>query len=151
MSSLWRILIVACALLPLGVQAQSVEVKEAWIRGTVPAQKASGAYMNLTSKTPARLVAVESPAAKNSEIHNMTMEKGVMKMFPVEGIELPAGTTVKLAPGGYHIMLFELKQQLKAGERVPLKLTFEMQDKSRQTLEVPVEVRNIKGEPAHKH
>jgi len=142
-----------CALLPVSVAAQTVEVevKDAWIRGTVPAQQASGAYLSLTSKTAARLVAAESPVAKNTEIHNMKMENGVMKMFPVEAIELPAGKTVKLAPGGYHIMLLGLRQQLKAGERVPLRLTFEMPDRSRQTLEIAVEVRSLKGEARHEH
>ncbi|MFN7086908.1 MAG: copper chaperone PCu(A)C [Burkholderiales bacterium] len=153
MSFLRKMVMAVCTLLPLGVAAQTVEVKEAWIRGTVPAQQASGAYLNLTSKVAARLVAIESPVAQNAEIHGMKMEKGVMKMFALEALELPAGKTVKLAPGGHHIMLLGLKQQLKAGERVPLRLTFEMADQSRQTLEIAVEVRNLKGEaaPEHRH
>lgn len=151
MPSLWKIFIMVSLLLPLSVQAQTVEVQDAWIRGMVPAQKATGAFMNLTSKAPARLVAVESPVAKSAEIHNMRIENGVMKMFPAEGIDLPAGRTVKLAPGGYHIMLFDLKQPLRQGDQISLRLTFEMQDGSRQEIDIPVEVRNIKGEPMHKH
>ena len=67
-------------------------------------------------------------------------------MFPVEAIDIPAGKTVKLASGGYHVMLMGLKQQMKPGERVPLKLTFELADKKRESVELSVEVRDIKGE-----
>ncbi|MBM3341396.1 MAG: copper chaperone PCu(A)C [Betaproteobacteria bacterium] len=129
--------------------AQSVEVKEAWVRGTVPAQKTTGAFMDILGKTNARLVAAESPVAGTVEIHNMTVKDGVMRMFPVDGIDVPAGKTVKLAPGGYHVMLIGLKQQMKAGERVPLKLTFELADKKRESLELSVEVRTLTGQRAH--
>src|SRR5215831_15997066 len=81
--------------------AQTVEVKEAWIRGTVPGQKGTGAFMEITSKRPARLVAAASPAAAVVEVHGMKMEGGVMKMFAVNALDLPANQTVKLAPGGY--------------------------------------------------
>ena len=136
---------------PCALAAQSVEVKEAWIRGTVPGQKATGAFMELTSKRLARLVAVASPAASVVEIHNMKMEGGVMKMFAVNGVDLPANRAVRLAPGGYHVMMQDLKQTLKAGDRVPLKLTFEMADKTRETLELNVEVRDVTGAPRHNH
>lgn len=126
--------------------AQSVEVKEAWIRGTVPAQRVTGAFMEITGKSNVRLVSADSPVAGMVEIHNMTMKDGVMRMFPVDGIDVPAGKTVKLAPGGYHVMLMALKQQMKAGDSVPLKLTFELADKKRETVELAVEVRDIKGE-----
>src|SRR4030095_1400355 len=87
------------------VAAQSVEVKGAWVRGTVPGQKGTGAFMELTSKRTGRLVAVESASAGAVEIHNMKMEGSVMKMFAVNGVDLPANRTVKLAPGGYHVMM----------------------------------------------
>jgi copper(I)-binding protein len=153
--SKWRVLAVCgalwCALVVVNAKAQPVEVKEAWIRGTVAGQKASGAFMSLTSRSPARLVAAASPVAGVVEIHNMKMEGNVMKMFAVDGIDLPANRTVKLAPGGYHVMLMDLKQTLKAGDRVPLKLTFEMADKKRETLDVTVEVRDVTGAPKHGH
>lgn len=142
----------ALALLGAGqAQAQSVIVKDAWIRGTVQGQTATGAFMELTGKSAARLVSVSSPVAKNVEVHNMTMEKGVMKMFPVDGIDLPAGKTVRLASGGYHVMLTNLQQPLKAGDRVPLQLTFELADKKRETVELSVEVRDVTGRPAMHH
>jgi copper(I)-binding protein len=127
------------------VGAQNVEVKEAWIRGTVPAQKATGAFMEITGKTAMRLIAAESAAASVVEIHQMTMQNGVMKMFAVDSVDVPAGKTLKLAPGGYHVMMMGLKQQMKPGERVPLKLTFEYADKKRESLELSVVVRDIAG------
>lgn len=126
-------------------QAQEVSVKDAWVRGTVQGQKATGAFMELTGKSNARLVGAASPVAKVVEVHNMKMENGVMKMFAVEGVDLPAGKPVRLAPGGYHVMLMELHKPLNAGEKVPLKLTFELANKQRETVDLQVEVRDVKG------
>ena len=125
--------------------AQSVKVNEAWVRGTVQGQNATGAFMELTSKSNARLVNASSPAAKTVEVHNMKVEGGVMKMFPVDGLDLPAGKTVKLAPGGYHVMLMGLNMPLQAGKSIPFKLTFELADKKRETIALNVEVRDLKG------
>ncbi len=144
----------ACALTLLcaaHVQAQSVSVKDAWIRGTVQGQNATGAFMELTGKSNARLVGVTTPLTKTAEVHNMKMDNGVMKMYPVDGIEVPAGKTVKLAPGGYHLMLMNLQKPLNAGDKVPLQLTFELADKKRETVDLSVEVRDIKGQPAAHH
>ena len=134
--------------------AQEVSVKDAWIRGTVQGQNATGAFMELTGKSNVRLVGASSPVAKTVEVHNMKVENGIMKMFPVEGVDLPAGKPVKLAPGGYHVMLMDLQKPLKAGDRVPLKLTFELAGKKTETLDLTVEVRDLKGQPAktqHQH
>ncbi len=133
--------------------AQEVSVKDAWIRGTVQGQSATGAFMELTGKSNARLIGAASPAAKTVEVHNMKVENGVMKMFPVDGVDLPAGKTVKLAPGGYHVMMMGLQKPLNAGDQVPLRLTFELPNKKRETIEFAVEVRDLKGQPAkpHKH
>jgi copper(I)-binding protein len=120
-------------------------VKSAWVRGTVPAQKATGAFMEISGNQAARLISAASPVANAVELHSMSMNNGVMKMSQVEGIDVPAGKTVKLAPGGYHIMFMGLRQQMKPGERVPLKLTFELADKKRESLELSVEVRDIAG------
>lgn len=146
--SVWRALVVA--LIFIGhAQAWQVTVKDAWIRGTVQGQTATGAFMELRSDAAVRLVSAASPVAKSAEVHNMTMENGVMKMFPLAGLDLPSGKTVRLAPGGYHVMLTGLQKPLAAGERVPLRLTFVSADKTRQTVELSVEVRDIKGSPAH--
>ena len=128
-----------------GAQAQSIEVKDAWVRGTVPAQKGTGAFMEITGKSAVRLIGAASPVAGTVEIHNMTMTNGVMKMFQVDGIDVPAGKTIKLAPGGYHVMIMGLKQQMKPGDKVPLDLLIETADKKRETVSLQVEVRDIAG------
>ena len=137
--------VVLSVCLTTSVYAQSVEVNEAWVRGTVQGQNATGAFMELTGKSNARLVGAASPVAKTVEVHNMKVENGVMKMFPVDGVDLPAGKPVKLAPGGYHVMLMDLQKPLSAGDKVPLKLTFELANKKRETVDLNVEVRDIKG------
>ena len=140
------VIAVAALFLQVGLShAQEVRVKDAWIRGTVQGQNATGAFMELTGKSNARLVGAASPVAKTVEVHNMTVENGVMKMFPVEGVDLPAGKTVKLAPGGYHVMLMDLQKPLNAGDKVPLKLTFELANKKRETVDLTIDVRDVKG------
>lgn len=103
----------------------TVEVKDAWVRATVKGQMATGAFMTLTAKESTRLVGVASPAAGAAQVHEMKMEDGVMKMAEVKGgLELPAGKAVELQPGGYHIMLMDLKQPLAKDATVPLTLIF---------------------------
>ena len=140
-----RYAFVALALLSAPLYAQEVSVKDPWVRGTVQGQSATGAFMELTGKSNARLVGAASPVAKTVEVHNMKVENGVMKMFPVDVIDLPAGKPVKLAPGGYHVMLMGLQKPLNAGDKVPLKLTFELANKKRETVDLNVDVRDMKG------
>jgi copper(I)-binding protein len=117
-----RLLALALAsLVSLPALAQ-VSVSDPWIRATVPQAKVAGAFMQLKSAKAATLVEVKSPAAGRVELHQMAMEGQTMRMRAVESIALPAGRTVNLASGGYHVMLFDLKQQLKEGEQVPLTL-----------------------------
>ncbi|ATE59545.1 copper chaperone PCu(A)C [Thauera sinica] len=120
-----------------------VTVADAWVRATVPQQKATGAFMRLTSDTNARLLSGTSPVAGAVEIHEMVMEGQVMKMSPVPSLELPAGKTVELKPGGYHVMLMDLKGQVKEGDKVPLSLVVEGRDGKRQTLEISAPVRPL--------
>lgn len=116
-----------CTLIFTGTHAlaksDNLTVSQAWVRATVPGQEVSGAFMNLTSKTNARLIKAESPVAEIVEIHSMSMNNGVMQMREIKELELPAGKTVQLAPGGFHFMLINLSRQLKAGDSVPIKLT----------------------------
>ena len=105
--------------------AQTVEVKNAWVRTSVPGQKATGAFMTLTAKDGARLVGASSPAAGLVEVHEMKMDGDIMRMREVAGgLELPAGKAVDLKPGGYHIMFLDLKAALAKDATVPLTLTF---------------------------
>ena len=108
--------------------------------------------MQLRSAKAVRLVEAKSPVAKIVEIHEMKMVGDVMKMQAVPGVELPAGQTVELKPGGYHIMMMELKQQMKEGDSVPLTLVVEGKDKKRETIEVRAVVRPLSAQmPAHHH
>ena len=107
------------------VYAQGVEIKDAWVRTTVQGQKATGAFMKITAKDGVKLVGASSPAAGVTEVHEMKMEGDVMKMRAVPGgLEIPAGKTVELKPGGYHIMLMDLKAALPKDATVPLTLLF---------------------------
>ena len=107
------------------VLAQSVEVKDAWARATVPGQKATGAFMKLTAKDTVKLVSAASAVAGVVEVHEMKMDGGVMQMRAVPGgLDLPAGKTVELKPGGYHVMLMDLKQALPKDTTIPLTLVF---------------------------
>jgi len=147
----WNGALLLALLCAAPVQAQEVAVKNAWIRGTVQGQSATGAFMELTAKSAARLVSVISPAAKTAEVHNMKMENGVMRMFPVAGVDIAAGQTVKFASGGYHVMLTGLQKTLQAGDSVPLQLTFELAGNKREKIDLSVEVRDLTGQPAHRH
>ena len=104
---------------------QSVEVQNAWVRATVKGQMATGAFMTLTAKQGATLVGVASPVAGVAQVHEMKMDAGVMKMAEVKGgLVLPAGKAVELRPGGYHLMLMDLKAPLTKDGTVPVTLTF---------------------------
>jgi len=132
-------------------QAQ-VTVGDPWVRATVPQQSGTGAFMELTSATDTALVQADSPVAKIVEVHEMAMENNVMKMRQVPQVTLPAGQTVQLKPGGYHIMLIDLHGQVKVGEQVPLTLTFQAPDGVRSTVEIQAPVRPLatpKGAMGH--
>lgn len=103
--------------------APSVKVAGAWVSAPAPGQKNANAYLELTSDRNAALVAAGSPAAAGVELHSMSVENGIMRMRALPRIALPAGRTVKLAPGGMHLMLTGVKQPLKAGDKITLKLS----------------------------
>jgi copper(I)-binding protein len=136
---------------PTVMAQQKVEVTNVWARATAPAQKVGAIYMDLRSATAARLVSASSPVAAKTELHNMKLENNIMKMYPVEAIDLPAGQSVKLAPGGFHVMLVDLKRDLVQGDTVPLTLTFEGKDKTRETVEVKAPVRALDGSTGMQH
>jgi len=133
-------LIAALALGSAGLHAQTVAVKDAWARATVQGQTATGAFMKITAQESAKLVGADSPAAEVVEVHEMRLEGNVMRMRAAPVIELPAGQTVELKPGGYHVMLMDLKAPLKAGSTLPLTLTFKDAKgvESKVQLQVPV-------------
>lgn len=122
-----------------------VDVKDAWVRATVAQQKSTGAFMALTARTDARVVEARSPIAGVTQIHEMALDKDVMRMREVKGLALPAGQTIELKPGGYHVMLLDLKGQVKAGDVVPLTLVLEDKSGQRSTLEVKATARALGG------
>ena len=135
---------IACMLLAVSLGAQAgVTVKDAWVRGTVPAQKTTGAFATLTSSEDAKLVAVKSPAAKTVEVHESMMHEGMMHMQAVDSVALPAGKPVELKPGGYHVMLIGLTQPLETGGKVPLEFVIEDAKGKRSTVAAQAEVRPI--------
>lgn len=130
--------------------AQSIEVKDPWVRAAVPGQTGTGAFMKITAKDGSRLVSASSPVAGVTEVHEMKMEGNIMKMRALEsGLELPAGKTVELKPGGYHVMLMDLKGPLAKDSTVPLTLVFKDAKgaESRIELKVPVSTAPV----MHKH
>jgi len=131
-------------------QAADVNVSGAWARATMPGQKVAGVYMTITSAAPARLVAVETPAARVAEIHEMRHEDGVMKMRRLDGLALPAGEPVALAPGGFHIMLLDIKQPLAAGQEIALTLVVDAGG-TRQSILVKAPVKTVGAAAGHEH
>ena len=121
--------------------AQNVTVTDAWARATVQGQKATGAFMKITAKDNAKLVGVSSPVAGVAEIHEMKVEKDVMKMAALpNGLDLPAGKAVELKPGSYHVMLMDLKAPLAKDTTVPVTLTFQDAKGVKSNLELKVQV-----------
>ena len=135
---------VIAATLSTAALAQSVDVKDAWARSTVQGQKATGAFMKLTAKEGAKLVGGSSPVAAVVEVHEMKMDGDVMTMRAVQGgLDLPAGKAVELKPGGYHVMLMDLKAPLRKDTIVPLTLMFKDAKGVESKLEVKVPVSSV--------
>jgi copper(I)-binding protein len=106
---------------------KSLSIDHPFARATPPGAKTGGAFFVVenTGKTSDKLIRVASPAAGATELHEMAMDGGVMKMRAITSMDVPAGGKLELKPGGYHVMMFDLKQPLKPGDKVPLTLTFE--------------------------
>lgn len=140
--------------LPLLAPAQSpIRVQDPWIRGTVAQQKATGLFAQITAPTDARLVAAQAAVAGVVEIHEMTMDGSIMRMRAIPGLDLPAGKSVVLKPGGYHVMLMDLKRPLQTGESVPVTLIFE-RNGQRETIDLQAPVRPLatpSPQASHRH
>ena len=145
----WLLAVALAAAAP--VCFAQLKVDNPWVRGAVPGQLATGAVADITSARDAVLVKVESPVAAVAEVHASELKNGVMTMRAAPNVPLPAGKQVRLAPGGYHIMLMDLKQPVKNGEIVPIRLTVEYPDKQRETVEVRAEVRGLGTSAAQEH
>ena len=151
MNTLLRSLLLLASIGCTSAWAQ-VKVEQAWARATVQGQKATGAFMTITAPQATRLVAVSTPVAGVAEIHEMKMDGGVMKMRAMPALELPANQAVELKPGGYHLMLMDLKAPLAKDSSVALTLTFRDAKgvETRQQVSVPVSTSMPQGHmPAH--
>jgi len=145
----WKVALVFVAAFTCAPLAfADVTVSDAWIRSTVPGQTVAGAFMRLVSTAQTALVEASSPAAKFVEIHEMTKDGNVMKMKAIDRLPVPAEKPVELTPGGYHMMLFELKSPLKAGDKIPMKLTFEDRSAKRFSVDVEATVRPLGADTA---
>jgi copper(I)-binding protein len=133
--------------------AQNVTVTDAWARATVQGQKATGAFMKITAKDNAKLVGASSPVAGVVEVHEMKMDKDIMKMAALpNGLDLPAGKAVELKPGGYHVMLMDLKAPLAKDTTIPLSLTVQDAKGVKSTVELKLLVgMQAPGMPSHDH
>jgi len=121
------------------VKAGDLVISQAWSRATPGGAKVAGGYLTIENKGAAadRLVSVSADIAGKAEVHEMAMDNGVMKMRPLDkGLVVDPGKTVKLAPGGNHLMLQELKGPFKEGEKVPVTLEFEKAGKVAVSLDV---------------
>jgi len=131
--------------------ALEVAVSDAWTRASAPGQTVAGVYFDIESDSDAKLVGVETVLTDVAELHYMKMEDGVMRMRSLPEVALPAGETVKFAPGGLHVMLFELKRPLQAGDAFGLSLLVEDDSGQPTRVDVNVEVRRLDGSKAHQH
>ena len=135
----------------------NVDVKDAWVRSTVPGQMGTGAFMKITAKTGMQLVGVSSPVAGVVEVHEMKMDKDIMRMRAMPVLDLPMGKTIELKPGGYHVMLMDLRQPLIRDSKVSLTLMLKDAKGVQTRMELTVPVTNVapsggsgKADP-HKH
>lgn len=136
--------LLACLLAATSVRADEVKagdlvISQAWARATPPGAKTGGGYLTIENKgsAPDKLIGASADVAGKIDVHQMTMTNGVMRMRPVEGgLTIDPGKTVKLAPGGYHLMMTGLKSPLKQGEKLPVTLQFEKAGKVAVTLDV---------------
>lgn len=139
-------LLLALSLATAAAQAQTAATAP-WVRATVAGQQATGLFVELKSPTAARLVGGSSPLAASVEVHEMSMDNGVMRMRALPALALPAGQAVSLKPGGYHVMLMGLKQPVKAGDTVPVTLTIARDGAPPETLTLQATARS--HGPAH--
>lgn len=134
------VLLSACGAVEEGASLAVVASADAFCRPTPNGRTITGCYVTLTASRDDRLVSVVSPLSRQAQIHEMKIDDGIMSMAEMKaGIGLPAGDVVALKPGGNHIMLIGLSQPLKAGDTVPLTLSFETAP--------PVQVQARVGQP----
>jgi periplasmic copper chaperone A len=143
-SILSNLVLAGCLMLGSSIAQAEVTISDAWVRSTNPGQSVAAAYLTLSSRENVSLVYVETERAGTTELHSMAMQNGVMKMRHVEALSIPANKPVKLAPGGLHLMLFELPSPFKTSEQIKFRFCFK--DKTgrihEQVVSLPVKTAN---------
>lgn len=142
MKRFFKVLMIACCLAPLGALAHIV-VSEAWVKPTIPGTENGAAYFTLLNHNdhPVTLLGVSTEVARASEVHQHVMsEEGIMRMRRVPELTLAAGEQVVFQPGGYHVMLFGVKNPFKVGDNV----AFQLQFADAEPLDVVAEVKPLK-------
>ena len=137
--------LLAALLLSASVYAGDIQAEGAWTRATLPGQDMAMVYMSITSKQAATIVGVSTNVSRTAEMHTMEHKGGMMKMYEVKSISLPANSRLEMTMHGYHLVLGGLKAPLKAGATVPLTLNIEMADKTMVKVDVRAEIRPLKS------
>ncbi len=143
------IVLSASCLLAGAAVADSVHVENLWVRATAPGQKIAGGFMDITADADMKLVGGSSSVSRALELHTMKIEDGIMKMRSVKEIHLPRGQTVKLAPGGLHIMFVDINKPIQAGEKVPVTLIVKGANGKEQKIDLQAEARMMGSMPGH--
>ena len=137
-------LLIAAGLAVLTFQAcAGVTVTNAWVRGVVLGQSDTGAFMTIHSSEPVTPTGVTSPAAKSADIHQMSVDNGMMHMRPVDAIAIAGHGVLELKPGAYHVMLIGLVKPLVKGASVPMTLIFRDAGGKTFTTDIQAEVRDL--------
>lgn len=143
-----RFLLGMLLLASLPVHAQ-VQIEKPWMRATPPGAKIAAGYMTLrnSSASPERLVGASSPAGARVEMHVTIKDGEILRMREVKALEVPAKGVLELKPAGTHLMVVDIKQPLKAGDRIPVTLRFEHS----KEIAVEFEVSPLTGAPPNHH
>lgn len=126
---------------------QTLHIDHPFARATPPGARFGGVFLSVENKGDQidRLLRVSTPVARAAELHQMVLDAGVMRMRPIAGVDVKPAARVVLQPGGYHVMLVDLKHPLQAGEHFPLTLEFEKAG----SIEVDVEVEGMAAGAMH--
>lgn len=148
------ILLMVCQMLaPLASSAETgnavVQVRDAWVRETIPGQSNGAAYMRIRSKESLELIEVKSTASKTVELHQMSMKDDVMRMREAHAVAVSPDKEVELGPNGTHVMLVDLERPLKAGDAVTLNLIFRRANGGKLIVPVRAVVKSLTQEPGH--
>ena len=138
-----RLVVFAMCCACSAVARADITVVAPWVRGVVPGQTATGAFMTIRSTEATTLVGASSPAADSVQLHQMSVDNGTMRMRPVESVAIAPHGHLDLQPGSYHLMIVGLNRSLVTGDTVPLTLRFRDPDGRERSTQVQAEVRDL--------